>query len=64
MTLRRLIGILIVAFLIEEPIANALIQGICEKSLFFCVLSKLILLVCSFALIYWAANQILGDENS
>lgn len=59
MTFLKIIGALIVAFFIEEPIIDALAEAICQTGgAFWCLFVHAISLVALFSLIYWIINKI------
>jgi len=64
MNFLKIIGALIVAFFIEEPIVNTLGLAICETGgTFWCLFIRVIILVILFSIIYGIINSIFPDEN-
>lgn len=58
MGIKEILGIAIVAFLIEEPIAQAILKGICEQSYFFCEFGKIIILIVTLSILYLIYSKV------
>jgi len=58
MKLSKIVGLLIVAFIIEDPIAKALLEDICTKNYIFCLFGKLLLFLFTFLVIYFVCKKL------
>jgi len=60
----KIIGALIVAFFIEEPIIDALSLAVCETGgAFWCLFIRVISLTIIFSVLYGLVNLIFPREN-